>query len=98
MSLELTGLSYEDWERDASSMEKAAEAFERTGLADAWHVARASYVEEAIADEIFLVDDVRSLSDPLTALGLTLVRVRLSSLRRRMHEARLRLVARARAG
>lgn len=96
MSMELTGLSYEGWERDARSVERAAEAFERTGLADAWHLDRASNVEAAIADEIFLVDDVRSFSDPATALGLTQVRVRLAQLRRRMHEARLRLVARAR--
>lgn len=94
MSIELTGLSYDDWERDARSVERVAEAFERTGLADALHVERARRLEAEIADEIGVVDDVRAMSDPETAMGLTRVRLRLADLRRRMHAVRDRLRAR----
>lgn len=94
----LTGLSYDDWERDARSVERAAEAFERTGLADAWYLVRASRVEEEIANEIDLVDDARSQADPETAMGLTQLRLRLAELRRRMHAARQRLRLRQFAG
>lgn len=91
MTIELTGLSYEDWERNAERASRAAELSERTGLLDARHLDEVDRMAAAISEELEIVDDVRDLSDPQTALELGAVRRRLSLLRDRIREAGLRM-------
>jgi hypothetical protein len=93
MSIELTGLSYSDWEKEAEQMQHATERSEKTGLLDALHLTHADAIADALEDEIHIVDDVRDLADPQTALELGSIRTRLAGMRDKVTTAQRRMVA-----
>jgi hypothetical protein len=91
LQMELTGLSYADWEREAIRLQHVAERSAATGFLDTQHLGRAEQIDEAIADEIEVVEDVTPLMDEESAGQLAGIRDRLAALRQRVHDVTLRM-------
>jgi len=87
MMMELTGLSYADWEKDALRLQRAADRSAASGLLDNQHLGRAAEIEASIDDEIAIVDDIGSMVDAETAGQLGTIRTKLWALRERIHGA-----------
>jgi hypothetical protein len=83
----LTGDSYLVWERASEFIADAAARFGRTGFLDARHLERAGDVRAHMADELHIVDDLRSLSDDETAAELGALRTRLTDIHDRVIDA-----------
>ena len=56
--LELTGLSYADWERDSEELRRAADGSARGGFVDGAHLVRAGEIAAAINDEVAMLDEI----------------------------------------
>jgi hypothetical protein len=56
--LELTGLSYADWELESEALRRAADGSARGGLVDAQHLVRAGEIADAIDAELAMLDKV----------------------------------------
>lgn len=56
--LELTGLSYADWELESEALRRAADASAHTGFIDGHHLVRAGEIAEAIDAELVMLDEV----------------------------------------
>lgn len=91
MTIELTGLDYAEWERQAARLDYLIERAGQTGMLDAQHIADVERTEEEVADELMVVDDVRRLSDPVTARELLKVKRGLDALQQRLRSSRMRL-------
>lgn len=79
--VELTGLSYADWEMEANSLKRAADAAALGGYVDGQHLVRAGELADAIDAEILMLDEVGVNATGELAGQLSGVRNRLAALR-----------------
>lgn len=91
MSLELTGLSYADWEAETSAIEQAWRRAESTRLVDAAHLARIYALDAAILDELVVIEDLSTLSDSSAVLAIEPVLHKLKSIRKRLQQVASRI-------
>lgn len=56
--LELTGLSYADWELESEALRRAADGSARSGLIDGRNLVRAGEIADAIDAELAMLDQV----------------------------------------
>jgi len=85
--LELTGVSYADWEKEAAALRSAADSAEIGRFVDGRHLTRAGEIAAEIDDEIAGLDDL-ARSAAGEALGQILgVRDRLAALVRDIRES-----------
>lgn len=56
--LELTGLSYADWELESETLRHAADASARSGLVDGDNLVRAGEIVDAIDVELAMLDQI----------------------------------------
>ena len=92
-SLQLTGLSYLDWEAGADLVDKAARQCERTRLLDRQNLEQAAKIDSDIEDELRVIADVRSLGDAETAAQLRPIREKLLTMRRQVRKAKRQMLS-----
>ena len=86
--LELTGLSYADWELESETLRHAADASARSGLVDGYNLVRAGEIVDAIDAELAMLDQISvGLSDDEVAGQVQGVRDRLVALRDQIRDA-----------
>jgi hypothetical protein len=85
--LELVGLSYADWEIEAASLRRAADASAAGGLVDGQHLVRSGELVALIQAEIAMLDEVEAHASGELAGQIDGVRNRLKALSARILEA-----------
>ncbi len=85
--LELTGLSYADWELEAAALRRAADGSAAGGFIDGQHLVRSGELIMLIEAELAMLDEVGARATGETASQLDGVRSRLKALAASILEA-----------
>lgn len=89
--LELTGLAYADWDREAAELRRLTDRSALSGLVDREHLHRAAEMAVAIEAEIRMLDGLGAGVDDETGQQIRGIRDRLGALLEGLREAERKL-------
>jgi hypothetical protein len=86
--LELTGVSYADWERESQELRSAADGSARGGFVDGAHLTRAGEIVSSIKEELAMLNEVgQTITSQEVAGQVEGIRSRLVALRDEIRQA-----------